>query len=409
MSKTAVRGTGYITVMILTLYMIQGTMGAFSPAVASLVEAYPDKPESTVMLISTLPALTAIIGNIAFGILAKKIGTKTTIVMSFIVFFAGAFLPFFTFDSLALVLVERAVFGLGYGTIYPSCATLVVKLIKHEKHGSVMGIGSATGTIAGVILSMLIGALAGVSARYVFLSYIVFVIPFVFVLITPASGFEAKSAEQSGAATVQPGGASKEKFGKKSLFWQGFALVELLFAYVFYLYISLAVTDMGGSPSQSSLVTSINMIAGCVAGIFFGKIMGDFKRWMGTACGALMVAGFVICGVAGSIPVLYIGAALLGLGNTLFCTYEFVAIAATTPVSKVASANSIATALMNVAALGATFVFSFIAKLFGQAGNNQFVFLISAVFFAAVTVFFFISGDKMAKKIKCIISHGNVT
>lgn len=398
MSKTVARGTGYITVMILTLYMIQGTMGAFSPAVASLVEAYSDKPESTVMLISTLPALTAILGNIAFGVLAKKFGTKVTIVASFIVFFAGAFLPFFTFDSLTLVLVERAVFGLGYGTIYPSCATLVVKLLKPEKHGSVMGIGSATGTIAGVILSLLIGALAGISARYVFLSYIVFAIPFILVLITPARSFEAETAPLSGAAEVETGSAVKEKYGKKSLFWQGFALFELLFAYVFYLYISLAVTDMGGSPSQSSLITSINMIAGCVAGIFFGKIMGGLKRWMGAACGVVMVAGFIICGVADSITLLYVGAALLGLGNTLFCTYEFVAIAATTPASKVASANSTATALMNVATLCATFVFSFIAGLFGQAGNNQFVFIISAVFFIAVTVFFFISGDKMARK-----------
>lgn len=53
---------------------------------------------------------------------------------------------------------------------------------------------------------------------------------------------------------------------------------------------------------------------------------------------------------------------------------------------------------MNVATLCATFVFSFIAGLFGQADNNKFVFLISAVFFIAVTVFFFIAGDKMARK-----------
>lgn len=395
MKHSAVKTSGMIMALALTMYLVQGTLSGLNPAIADMSAHFSNYSLSTVMLIATIPSLTAILGNFSLSLMVNKLGFKRGLLLAFAIYFIGGFLPFFTFDSLPLVLVGRGILGFGYGVLYPACATLVARFIAPGKQSSVMGAGSTIATLAGIGFTMLGGALMSVSLKAIFFVHAIAVIPLVILIACPGSRLSGEAGTDSPAEASVPSGA-KVKFGGKSVFWQIFAAVCIVFYYVMYLYISLVVTDMGGSAAQSSVASSMSMAAGCISGLLLARVMSALGSRFVPVCSVIVAVGFVLLFAAKSFVVLYAACFIVGLGYMLLSPYMFVMIGAVTPAARVTSANGNAAAFMNVGVCICPYVFSFLSDVFGQADNNQFVFIISAVFFIAVAVVFMFVGRKVS-------------
>lgn len=388
-------------VLVMSMYLVQGTLNGLNPAMSALTEHFSNYEQTTVMLIATIPCLTAILGNMAMSTVIRKFGYKLGLIATFIFYFITSILPYFTFDNLIVVLAERGLMGLAYGILYPVCATMVATFISPEKQGTYMGLGTTMGALAGVLFSTVGGMLTDISLQSIFFVHLLSLIPFVLLLLTPNSFLTVSSnSVVEGGNSNSVGTKAKEKFGPKSWFWQIFIAFALIFAYGFYLNSSLVVTKLGGNASQAGLAVSVNLIAGCVASTSFGKVYKILdKAFMSVSC-FVAAMGYLLVFTAHSIPVLLAGAALAGLGYNSLTPYMFTAIAMTTPASRVADANGNAAALMNVSAVICTYILNFLAGLFGRAGDAQFVFVFSVAFFIILGVAFAFVGNKLVQNNK---------
>ena len=87
------------------------------------------------------------------------------------------------FDSIGLVLLMRALVGVGVGMIMPLSTGLLTYYFPPEKREGLLGLASAANQLGGVIATLLAGLLAGISWRLSFMVYLMGLISIVLCLI----------------------------------------------------------------------------------------------------------------------------------------------------------------------------------------------------------------------------------
>lgn len=384
--------TSYIVAMCLAMYLIQGATSLITPALADLAKNYDDYPATMVNLIVTIPSLSAILGNLAFGRFIR-IGYKKALYIGFAVLIISAVVPFFFVDNLILVIFTRAIVGVGFGLMFPACTTTIIRTIAPEKQGSVMGFGNTFVAIALTLVYNMVPFLLNISLNAVFLIHLVLLIPVLFILPVPAKQFETEESMQTHLQDTDSG--PKESFGIKSWFWQILILFNILFYYPICLYVSYVVAEIGGTTADAAIASSIVSIAGAIGGAIFGIAFKALqKRFMLVAFG-LMAIGFTLSAFTSTLMLFYIGCALVGIGNVMVITYSYSMIPQVTPVRKIASANGNMSAFQNAGAFASPILLSSISQMIGKSNSYQFSYMICAAFFVIGTIVFLFLGNKM--------------
>lgn len=393
MSETRKMNSGYIVAMCLVMYLIQGATSLITPALADLAGNYSEYPATVVNLIVTIPSLSAILGNLMFGRFIK-IGYKKALYIGFSILIISAVAPFFFVDNLPLVIATRAIVGIGFGLMFPACTMTIIRTVAPEKQGTIMGLGNTFAAVALTLVYNIVPFLLSNSLQAVFLIHLVLLLPLLFILPVPAKQFEAEEAAQTDAKQGTSGSA-KQSFGIKSWFWQILILFNILFYYPICLYISYVVAEIGGTTADAAIASSVMSIAGAVGGAIFGVVLKALrKRFMFAAFG-MMALGFALSAFTSALMLLYVGCALIGIGNVMVITYSYSMIPQVTPVQKIASANGNMSAFQNAGAFVSPILLSSVAQMLGKGGNYQFTYVLCTGFFAIGTVVFLILGDKM--------------
>lgn len=139
--------------------------------------------QSTTMFVSSVAALASVVFGLVVGMIAdKKVSFKA------VAFFAGAcvliggLVPFFV-DNYIVLLVFRAVYGIGYGGMMSLENTFANLTLPKEKIAFALGLGMFVGYGTNCVLQLIGGFLAEMGWNYVFLNNILLLIPFVLLLI----------------------------------------------------------------------------------------------------------------------------------------------------------------------------------------------------------------------------------
>ena len=104
---------------ILSLSLLTVMAGAaVAPALEVIRAHFSDASRTSVQLIVSMPAVFIVITNLCFNRLAKKFGSKTLIMTGLVLYTAGGCCAGL-FDSIGLVLLMRALVGVGVGIIMP--------------------------------------------------------------------------------------------------------------------------------------------------------------------------------------------------------------------------------------------------------------------------------------------------
>ena len=392
MGKTRQVNTGYIVAMCLVMYLIQGATSLITPALAKLAENYSNYSASLVNLIVTIPSLSAILGNLAFGRFIR-IGYKKALCIGFAILIISAVAPFFFVDNLILVIATRAVVGVGFGLMFPACTMTIIRTIAPEKQGSMMGFGNTFVAVALTLVYNMVPFLLNISLSAVFLIHLVLLIPLLFVLPVPAKRFELE--EQPEAAQTNAASDTKQSFGVKSWFWQILILFNILFYYPICLYVSYVVAEIGGTTADAAIASSVMSVAGALGGAIFGIAIKTLQKRFMVAAFGMMALGFALSAFTGSLLSLYAGCALIGIGNVLVITYSYSMIPQVTPVQKVASANGNMSAFQNAGAFASPILLSSISQMLGHGEVYQFSYVICTVFFVIGTIVFLFLGNRM--------------
>ena len=172
-----------LTVSILSLSLLTVMAGAaVAPALSVIQAHFADTNQFFVQMIISVPALFIVITNFIFPKLCKLFGAKTLVLIGLLFYTAGGCAAGL-FDNIFLVLVMRALVGIGVGIIMPLSTGLLSYYFKPEQQVGLMGYSSAKNQMGGVIATLLSGLLANISWRVSFLVYLMRLISIVLCLI----------------------------------------------------------------------------------------------------------------------------------------------------------------------------------------------------------------------------------
>lgn len=118
MSEQSINGKS-LTVSILSLSLLTVMAGAaVAPALGVIRAYFADSNQLFVQMIISVPALFIVITNFIFPKLCRTFGAKTLVLLGLLLYTMGGCAAGI-FDNIFLVLVMRALVGIGVGIIMP--------------------------------------------------------------------------------------------------------------------------------------------------------------------------------------------------------------------------------------------------------------------------------------------------
>jgi MFS family permease len=371
-----------ILLAIFSFAFIAMGVGTITPAIATIAAAFPTVGFSTILLVSTIPSLVSIpVAIIGGSIAGKSVKYRTLVLFAALMFSIGGVIPYFLNDF-TMILISRAIFGLGLGLLMPLNTSLIFNLIPPEKQANVMGINGVVMNIGGIVLQLLGGVFAGIQWNYSFLPHALGLVTF---LITLFFLPEPKKMEMPANAADAP----KLKIPTSIFGWGVVLGIVTILDYPSLTNMSSVLETIGAGSSAAGIVLMFMTIGGMLAGTVFGKIFKKFGRHTLSIGLVFFVASQILFAFSQSVPLFIIGEALMGIGLTFAMTSINMLAGASVHPSQTPMAMSIIITGMNLGGFLSGYIY---AAIMGALGITtlRFQYYCGTIGMAALLVLFII-------------------
>ncbi|MFA0814153.1 MAG: MFS transporter [Anaerofustis sp.] len=377
----AKKTTAMNTAAIMSIFFIAMGIGTITPALQTIIAAFPDLSISTIYLVSTLPSLMVIPATLLAGaIVGSKVKYKTLASIGILLFVVAGVAPAFANDF-TVILIERAVFGIGLGIISPLGNALILGVYGDDKRAGMLGAGTLMMNIGGIVLQFLGGAMAGIGWNFAFYPHALGIISLVLVML-----FLPEPPKME-----VPEGAEKPKIKIPGGIW----VLSILFGIVMFISYpllmgmsTLLTANSIGGPTASAVVLSFFTVGGMIGGAIFAPSYKVMKRFIVGVGLALMAIGAALVIYTYNIVLITIGMTLVGIGFSYLMPSVFMIIGMMSSPQAVPMCSSILMALMNLFAFLYTFWNKMITNITGDALMMP---MVAGMIIAAIgTVLFFI-------------------
>lgn len=349
------------TFAILAMAFLGMGVGTITPALNAIFVQFSDLPITTLLLVSTLPALTIIPATLIAGSVAgNKVGYRTLAIVGISIFILGGIAPYFA-DDFTVILIERAIFGIGLGILAPLGNALVMGVYSGDKVATMTGMITLAGNIGGMVLQFMGGYFAGIGWNYSFLPHALGIISLVLVIFFLPEPPKAPVTAESKAA-------SKEKLPVKL-----FIIVLVYGLYTLAIYpmlvnMSTLIVERGlGTTATAGIVLALLTIGGMVAGSVFGKVFKLSGRFIMAVGYALATIGLVMVVFASNIAILSVGVFIEGFAMSTLIPASIMLISMTVKPTQMALGVSFFMAGMNLFGFLSTYWIGAIAAITGDA------------------------------------------
>ncbi|MBD2742107.1 MFS transporter [Coleofasciculus sp. FACHB-1120] len=277
--------------------------------------------EYWVKLVLTVPALFIVIGAPISGLIVDRLGRKSLLVASTILYgFAGS--SGFLLNSIGHILMGRAFLGLAVAGVMTSATTLIADYYIGQARASFMGLQAAFMAFGGVLFLSGGGFLADLNWRLPFLIYLsaFIILPFIVVLLYEPrrTNVEIDTVQESGgfaSDSVLP--ITRPPFPIKLLtLIYGVALLMQVIFYLIPVQLPFYLQTLTkASATQSGLAIAFATLFSAFASMLYGRIKArlHFVSILALAF-ALIGIGYSIIGLGKSYEQVLIGLAVAGLG-----------------------------------------------------------------------------------------------
>ena len=332
------------SISLLAIFFTSMGVATVSPAMAKLAAQFPS---NNYALISTLPTLFIVPTTLWAGAVAgKKIRYRTISLVGILLFLIGGIAPFFLTESFTVLLVCRAVFGIGVGLRASLGNALVMQYYTGKEQADMLGYGNLISNFGGVLLQMVAGSLAEYGWNYTFLAHLLGLFSLLLLVFQPEP--EESCCAPTVTAEVPNGyrhsllkSAGFDHRGRIATALTAFLLfLQQLVSYPILMNISLLFEHRhAGGATVAATALSLYSASGCLIGFFFGKIFYKLKRLTLVFGYFIAAAGAGILGFAKQTEILMIGSAIMGMTSVLLITSAYailgmyIAIAIATGVS----------------------------------------------------------------------------
>ncbi|KAM9863522.1 MFS transporter [Leucobacter sp. BZR 635] len=260
-----------------------------------------------------LGSITALVGGLVLpfaGVIGDRLGIKKIILVGIIASIIGQLL-FAWAPDYALLMLSRAVSGIGVGLLFVGPYTMAVNWFERERKSGIAlgvmftsdGIGSAFALYAFAIVLVAVGWRTGSAIGGAFL-VVVFIIAALFLKDAPKPEPQEVSAAESAEAKQS---LAKWLFNRNVLVAAAFFIGEWgIFAVVAVWMPTILIEGAGWDAALAGLFSSLYVVIGMITSIGFGLVSDRLGRRKG-----LIV-------VAGAAMTLFMGVLTLGLASGNF-------------------------------------------------------------------------------------------
>ena len=337
--------------LLFTSTLIVMAAGIIAPALPLMQAHFAEVANVAfwVRLVLTLPALFIAATAPIAGYLVDRIGRKTVLVISTLIYgFSGV--AGYLAPTLSLLLASRALLGISVGGLMTSVTTLIADYYAGAARARFMGLQAGFMGLGGTAFLALGGVLADVSWRVPFLIYFfAFVIlPFiVLALYEPLLGeqcaekpnpisdpagcvAESMRAVEGGVPTASM--AAPFPIRLAVFVYSVMIGIQIIF-YLIHVQLPFYLQDLtGASASQSGLAISVMAFFYALASLQYGRVASRLDHFeVLTIAFALVGVGYLLISSAGGWAIIVLGLLLGGIGLGLLVPNLNVWLADETP------------------------------------------------------------------------------
>lgn len=396
--RTHTKSMGIVCVMM-TFFFSQA-ITAIYPIQELLTTVFPNVSAAAMTYASTIVTVASLASLLFLGsLVGRKISYKATAIMGFLFYGVGGALPFFI-PTFPMILVGRAILGLGTGALQLLGAPLLTNLIADDaKRAKFTGVGSFICYCGSCGVSLISGLVATVDWKFSFLIHLVALLGIFVVLF----GMDEPTFSESDDAGDAP--AEKEGFfatAKKipGIVWVmmiGNGLVAMLCMMV-DLSSSYVLADMGASLEVISVAVSLAYVGYASGGLLYIPLNTIMKQFTLPAAAAIAIIGQLICYFSAT-PILFIvGSIICCAGYTVSFTTVMYNLTVVSDKSSVALVNSFLMVSMSFFAFFSSPFYGLAISVTGDPIKGQFVFSLVGLVILMI-VFCFARVDKIKPRV----------
>jgi len=369
MSGKKVKRLGLILTLC-TVYFLVTDLGVIAPAMGVIAQAYPDVSVGTMGYLMTIVSLVTIFSGFLCGVLAgRKMKYKTLLISALLISIIAGVTPFFFGHNMpfSVLLLLRAIFGLGLGFFWPLANTSIIKFFPEEgERAKVLGYGMFSFNIGNIVCLLSGGVLATKGWNYTFLFYGIAIIPLILTIIfykEPEHEEELKK--------------EKIKIPGIAYYYLFLFLIAMVIAAPFYAYFSIALAEshIGTSALAGSLI-AVSTIGGMLVSLLFSRLYKLLNRYIFSVSAfcvaiSLMLIYFLInLGNNSIILPLAFCTFLFGIGQTLWTAGMPMAIGSAVPPAAAAASMGLLMAFQNIGSFISTPLIQFVLSVNKSAGTK---------------------------------------
>lgn len=371
-------------ITLLSLSLMLTSALAISTVLPAMLGYFDKYPTEQVEMLITVPsfAITAMI--ILNTWLSKVLKERHMIILGLLVMSISGVVPVFA-KSYIIILLSRILFGLGIGMINAKAISIFSEYYEGNEKDTLLGYRGSAEVLGNAIMTLVAGRLLLIKWNYAFLVYALgFVILFMYLTFIP----NKKTTEENIISSEQ----NKEKFSSGAILTT--ILYTLLAGILVCINCSnsmripmLVLERKFGTESDASIVLSVLMITGIIAGILFGKISELFKKNIFGGSLILLGCGIGIIAFSGNMIILGIGAVVTGFFYTTALTCVFSGISDKVPQNIVNTATSVILVGCNLGGAFSPMILKGIGKI-NASTEMPFLFYMGMVVVIGIIVLF---------------------
>jgi len=356
---------------------------AVAPALGKIAEFFPEESLTTIKLILTLPAVFMVIFSLVSGRLTARFSKRKVLCLGLLIYLASGIGGGFA-NSIEMLLLSRALLGIGVGLIMPLSTGLITDFFEGEERVKTMGYSTASSNLGGIITTLASGALAVYSWRF---SFGVYSLGFVALFLVLAYLPEQDNQNR--------GKTDAQKLPITVYAWAGAMFLFMLTFYSIPVNVAIFLKENQlGDASSAGLVISLSTAGGFVGGITFAHAQRITKNLFPVLLVGFMSTGYLILSHANSLPLLLLSTAIIGLG--LGWTMPVLFVGATKAGGEGMGVQTMAV-VSSLAYLG-QFLSPIILDAVGQILGNtstRFIFLVIGICYGILVLFMLLSLFRM--------------
>ena len=328
---------------------------AISPAMAGIIQAFPEVPVSACRMVISLPLLPLVLTTLTTGKLETFLDKKGIALTGIAIYTAAGTASVFSLNFTMLVIC-RLIMGVGLGLFAAYAVSFISILFDGDERRKMIGLQSTATNLGSLVLTSAAGILTAVSWNTTFYIYLSGVIVFALVALFVPSFPPVKSAQIHGS------GGMTRALWKVSV---GNFLYFIPFFVVFSDFSVLIMASNLGSPADGGTGLSLLSVSALIVSAGYKPVSDRLKKFTAPVGIGLTAAGFLIAGSASSLTVANIGALVIGAGFGVIMPHCYASAAASVDGTGQPLAAAAQTFATNIASFCSVYALNLVISVVG--------------------------------------------